>query len=292
MPELPEVEHLCRYLRLRTRGALVTRVDLYRADVVDRGGSEKGFQGRSLSSRLLAGGRICKILRLGKQFAIQVDDGRVLSMHLGMSGRVQIHDFSKDIELEPHTHCVWSLQRASGCFEMHFIDPRRFGGLWPMSSRQKLLTGRWGHLGPDALKISPNDLEAEFIRRSRPLKSALLDQSLVAGLGNIYVDESLFRAGLNPRQPVNTLQRSEIERLVEVFKGILKEAIKVGGSTIRTWVDSLGQEGRFTKTHQVYGRDGELCMNCGKNLSSALVAQRQTVWCTRCQPYRRRRKRR
>ena len=174
---------------------------------------------------------------------------------------------------------------------MRFIDPRRFGGIWPISSRQKLFSSRWSHLGPDALEITSEDLMERLKGRSRPLKSALLDQAIVAGLGNIYVDESLFQSGLNPRQPASTLKADEIDRLRRVFVGILGKAIKLGGSTVRTWVDSTGQEGRFTKTHQVYGREGEMCMNCGKPLTADLIAQRQTVWCTRCQPYRRRKRR-
>jgi len=240
---------------------------------------------------LLKGGVIGKVLRHGKQFAIEAEDGRILSMHLGMSGRIQIPGPGDPIDLEPHSHCVWSLQKASGSCEMRFIDPRRFGGIWPVSSRQKLLSTRWSHLGPDALEITTEALIEGLKGRSRPLKSALLDQGIVAGLGNIYVDESLFRSGLNPKQPASTLKRDEIDRLRGVFVGILREAITMGGSTIRTWIDSTGQEGVFTKTHQVYGRDGEMCMKCGKTLSSDLVAQRQTVWCTRCQPYRRRKRR-
>ena len=291
MPELPEVEHLCRHLRSHIIGAEVRKVWLYRPDFIDRGGAERGGPRMSRERRLLKGGVISKVHRHGKQFAIEAEDGRVLSMHLGMSGRVQIPDHDDSIKLEPHTHCVWSLQRASGSCEMRFIDPRRFGGIWPISSRQKLLSTRWSHLGPDALQISSADLGKRLKGRSRPLKSALLDQGIVAGLGNIYVDESLFQAGLNPKQPASTLKACEIDRLHEVFVGILGKAITLGGSTVRTWIDSTGQEGLFTKTHQVYGRDGEMCMECGKPLTSDLVAQRQTVWCTRCQPYRRRKRR-
>ena len=291
MPELPEVEHLCRYLRSNIIGAEVQKVRLYRSDFIDRGGAEKGGPRTSRQMRLLKGGVISKVHRHGKQFAVEAEDGRVLSMHLGMSGRIQIPGHEDPIDLEPHTHCVWSLQKASGSCEMRFIDPRRFGGIWPVSSREKLLSSRWSHLGPDALEITSEDLTGRFKGRSRPLKSALLDQAIVAGLGNIYVDESLFQARLNPRQPASTLKGDEIDRLRRVFVGILEKAIDMGGSTVRTWVDSTGQEGRFTKTHQVYGRDGEMCMECGKPLSSDLIAQRQTVWCTRCQPYRRRKRR-
>ncbi len=291
MPELPEVEHLCRHLGTHIIGANVLKVRLYRPDFIDRGGAEKGAPRRSREIRLMKGGVMSKILRHGKQFAIEARDGRILSMHLGMSGRIQILTDEDPPDLEPHTHCVWTLQGASTACQMRFIDPRRFGGIWPISSREKLFSTRWKDLGPDALEITPEDLWNRFQNRSRPLKSALLDQAIVAGLGNIYVDESLFQARLHPKQPVCTLKAPEIERLRDVFVGILHEAISLGGSTVRTWLDSTGQKGQFTQTHQVYGRAGCMCMNCGKPLSSGLVSQRQTVWCTVCQPYRRRKRR-
>ncbi|MDG2095333.1 MAG: bifunctional DNA-formamidopyrimidine glycosylase/DNA-(apurinic or apyrimidinic site) lyase [Phycisphaerales bacterium] len=291
MPELPEVEHLCRHLGTHIIGSKVLKVRLYRPDFIDRGGAEVDAPRRSREKRLMKGGVVSRILRHGKQFAIEAQDGRILSMHLGMSGRIQICRADDLPELEPHTHCVWTLQGSPEAHQMRFIDPRRFGGIWPVSSRQKLLSTRWRDLGPDALEISTKDLEKQLQNRSRPLKSALLDQAIVAGLGNIYVDEALFQAGLNPKQPVCTLKGPEIDRLRVVFVGILHQAISLGGSTVRTWLDSTGQKGQFTQTHQVYGRDGEMCMNCGKPLSSGIVSQRQTVWCTVCQPFRIRKRR-
>ena len=169
---------------------------------------------------------------------------------------------------------------------MRFIDPRRFGGLWTFNSRERLLSDRWGALGPDAASIDPDLMSERLKGRSKGLKSSLLDQAVVAGLGNIYVDEALFRSRLHPRQPAGSLKRVEIERLTESVVGILHLAIKQGGSTIHTWADLSGHPGGFSTQHQVYGRAGEMCITCGQSLSTALVAQRTTVWCSKCQRLR------
>ncbi|MDG2424120.1 MAG: bifunctional DNA-formamidopyrimidine glycosylase/DNA-(apurinic or apyrimidinic site) lyase [Phycisphaerales bacterium] len=286
MPELPEVEHLCRHLRSSIQDATITEVHLRRPGIVNPG--EK--RSRASSRDLLLDGTICNLERKGKQLAIEVEDGRILCIHLGMSGRVQVIKRNESVDLEPHTHCTWLLHGAPEAREIRFVDPRRFGGLWTLCSREKLLSTRWDQLGPDALIVNPDILARRLSGRSRGLKSALLDQGVVAGLGNIYVDETLFRAGLNPRQPAGTLKPDEIQCLVTEMVGILQEAIRMGGSTIRTWLDSSGKKGDFASTHRVYGRSGCLCVSCGQLLKDKIIAQRQTVWCSKCQPLRRRRR--
>ena len=286
MPELPEVEHLRRHLHSGIQGATVTRVQLNRSDVVNpRGPGVKLRQ--SLEHQLLLGATITSLERHGKQLAIQAADGRVLCIHLGMSGRIRLVEPGDDHEpIEPHTHCTWSLGESRGAVEMRFVDPRRFGGLWPLDSRERLLATRWSKLGPDALTLEVANLAEQLAGRSRGLKAALLDQGIISGLGNIYVDEALFRAKLHPKQPAGTVKALEIQRLRDAVVGILGRAIEMGGSTVRTWVDSLGQEGSFTRTHQVYGRGGCVCMECGQLLLAEIIAQRQTVWCSQCQPLR------
>ena len=287
MPELPEVEHLRRHLRSSIQGATVKGVQLRRPDVVNRCGVNSNKS--ATSKDLLLGGKITKLDRRGKQLAIEVDDGRVLCVHLGMSGRIQVLQPGDSDDVEPHTHCIWKLQGGPGAREMRFIDPRRFGGLWTLECRHELLSSRWEQLGPDALSVDPVTLASRLSGRSRGIKSALLDQLVVAGLGNIYVDETLFRARLHPNQPAGTLKHAEIQILVTEMMGILQEAITMGGSTVRSWLDSTGQEGTFASTHQVYGRCGEMCVRCGQPLQDGIIAQRQTVWCSKCQPFRRRR---
>ena len=289
MPELPEVEHLRRHLHSCIQGATISKIQLYRPDVVNLSGSNPD-QEENLEQQLLLGATIAKLDRHGKQMAIHAVDGRVLCVHLGMSGRIRLIKPGDDLGFEPHTHCTWSLQEGRGALEMRFIDPRRFGGLWPLASRERLLSTRWSRLGPDALTMDAAELGQQLAGRSRGLKAALLDQGIVAGLGNIYVDEALFQARLHPKQPAGTVKTTEIQRLTEAIVGILGNAIKMGGSTVRSWVDSFGQEGRFTRTHRVYGRRGCVCMECGQLLSDRILAQRQTVWCSKCQPFRIRRR--
>ena len=282
MPELPEVEHLRRHLEKRILNRPISRVRLRRRDVLT---TCPGIR-MSLARGLLDGGVVTTLNRRGKQLAIEVSDGRVVCLHLGMSGRVRVVD--PGTAYDPHTHCVWTLQDGRKELEMRFIDPRRFGGLWSFPTLESLLSGRWSNLGPDALSMGPDDLEQALAGRSRGLKSALLDQATVAGLGNIYVDEVLFRQGWHPRQPANTLYRPEIELLTTEIVGILCQAITQGGSTVRTWLDPEGQKGGFSLSHQVYGRGGELCVNCGQRLSQSQVNQRTTVWCGWCQRFKRR----
>ena len=287
MPELPEVEHLRRHLESWIQGARIKEVQLNRSDVLDWRNSP-GSRKADRDQALLEGGRVSLLDRLGKQMAIHTEDGRVLCVHLGMSGRFEI---ARPLDEKPaHTHCTWNLQAGRRRIQMRFIDPRRFGGLWTFRSRQKLLSDRWGSLGPDAASITPKSMAEQLKGRSRGLKASLLDQGVIAGLGNIYVDEALFESRLHPRQPSGSLKGVEIDRLTQSVVGILEQAIKQGGSTIHTWADLSGSPGGFSAQHQVYGRGGGLCITCGQTLSSGLIAQRTTVWCSKCQPIRRRRR--
>ena len=237
---------------------------------------------------LLQEATVATLERLGKQLAIHADDGRVLCLHLGMSGQVQLVDPGDPVK--PHTHCTWSLREGRRRLEMRFVDPRRFGGLWTFASRDRLLGDRWSQLGPDALDLDPGLLARQLEGRARGLKATLLDQAIVAGLGNIYVDEILFRARLHPRQPAGTVKRDEVERIADATLGILGQAIQQGGSTVRSWLDSEGQVGEFARSHKVYGRSGDMCVDCGQPLRDDLVAQRQTVWCPNCQRLKRRKR--
>ncbi|MBG80688.1 MAG: hypothetical protein CMJ39_08285 [Phycisphaerae bacterium] len=287
MPELPEVEHLRRSLESWIQGARIRNVHLERLDVLDWRASP-GTLKSDRNQALLQGGRISCLDRHGKQMAIHTEDGRVLCVHLGMSGRMEIA--RAEDELPAHTHCVWDLLAGRRRIQMRFVDPRRFGGLWTFRSRQKLLSDRWGALGPDAVSLDPESMAQQLRGRSRGLKASLLDQSVVAGLGNIYVDEALFESKLHPRQPAGSLKQVEIGRLTTSVVGILRRAIKEGGSTIHTWADLTGDPGGFSTQHQVYGRGGEMCTTCGQRLSSAQVVQRTTVWCSKCQTIKRRKR--
>jgi formamidopyrimidine-DNA glycosylase len=286
MPELPEVEHLRRTLEPRLVGRRVVRARLRRPDVLRAGG------GRG-ADRLLQGAVVESLLRHGKQLAIVASSGRVLCVHLGMSGQLRCLAARRPLPMPvaSHVHCVWDLDgpadasgaRAGGRMRMYFRDPRRFGGIWAFPSLQSLWESRWNRLGPDALAISTGSLRAALAGRRRPVKASLLEQSLIAGLGNIYADEALFDAGVHPLRPAHLLTEPALARLAASIRRVLRRALASGGSSLRDYVDAEGRPGRATTIHRVYGRGGRPCPRCGRALSRMVVAQRTTVACAACQ---------
>lgn len=282
MPELPEVEHLRRTLAPHVLGRRVERALLRRPSVLE---AAEGLDLSCLESR-----RIVGLLRHGKQLLLTTD-GPALTVHLGMTGTLLVT--GPETPARPHLHAMFVLgemrrPRRAAC-ELRFHDPRRFGWLTLHASEALARTACWTALGPDALTIE----EWIFIQRVGASRSAvkaiLLDQRIVAGMGNIYVDEALHRAGIHPRQPGGSLQGAELQRLHASCRTMLEAAIAAGGSTIRDYVDACGLTGAFAAQHAVYGRSGEPCRMCGVRLRGSTVAGRSTVWCPRCQPLRRRR---
>ncbi|QDU72865.1 Formamidopyrimidine-DNA glycosylase [Mucisphaera calidilacus] len=220
------------------------------------------------------------VKRRGKQLALVGDHGSVVCLHLGMSGSVSA-GAERDLVCGKHVHLRWLLS-GGGAFQMS--DPRRFGGVWVFGSEAELEAVRWGRLGVDALSVTPGKLMAGLRSSRRAVKAALLDQGVVAGVGNIYADESLYRARVHPERLACSLNRREVERLVRALGRVLAEAIDAGGSSLRDYVMLSGDAGRFQLAHRVYGRGGEACLRCGSVLEQGLVAQRTTVWCPACQP--------
>lgn len=190
--------------------------------------------------------------------------------------------------LSLHDHVAWSLELSGGgAATLVFRDPRRFGCVRGWASREAL-DDHWSReLGPDALETSVDELSGHLWRvlrpSRRPLKAALLDQAVVAGVGNIYADEALFEAGVKPRKRTDRLTRAEIDRLAASVRRVLGRAVKAGGSTLRDYVRPDGSPGSYQLRHAVYGRAGQACPRCTRPLSSATIAQRTTVWCPRCQ---------
>jgi formamidopyrimidine-DNA glycosylase len=268
MPELPEVETVCRTLRPlvgRPLGAMrVTRPDVVRDPI--------GVAAR------LAGQRLVAVRRLGKQIALVFAHGPAICIHLGMSGSLCVREHGH--EPEDHVHVAWML---GGGRSLRFRDPRRFGGVWVFADEAQLESRRWRRLGPDALAITPGQLHAGLSRTRRELKAALLDQTLVAGLGNIYVDELLYAVGLHPRMVAVAVDRAESVKLVRAMRRLLGRAIEAGGSTLRDYVDAEGRAGGFQRRFRVYGRFGEPCRGCGRVLDRLVVAGRTTTACGRCQ---------
>ncbi len=283
MPELPEVESVRRGLEAVIVGLTVTRVRLMRADVV---------AGRRSASALLLGATIARVERHGKQLALIANrDGRAptLCFHLGMTGQLVVERAGARNSARPHEHARWTLaaghDRERRTINMVFRDPRRFGGVWTFDSDDALRCNRWCRLGPDALgAASPDDPSlARLWRSARSIKSALLEQSLIAGVGNIYADEALFRAAIRPRRRARALKPHERQALTQSLIAVLREAIEAGGSTLRDYQRVTGEPGSFQNRHRVYGRAGLACTVCGEKLRSAVVAQRTTVWCSACQ---------
>ncbi len=231
---------------------------------------------------MLQDATVASLERRGKQLAIVADDGRCLVIQLGMSGQVLVVDDPNAVSVHTHVHAVWTIDPGDSI--MLFRDPRRFGGLRPVRSIERLRSIAWKTLGPDALVIEGAMLAHAAGASRRPIKSVLLDQSVLAGVGNIYADESLFRACLHPLAPANSLEAETWNTLASCIRDVLHEAISQGGSTLRDYVDALGRSGSATQSHRVYGRRGLPCLACGTALAHALVAQRATVWCPRCQP--------
>jgi formamidopyrimidine-DNA glycosylase len=193
-------------------------------------------------------------------------------VHLGMTGRLQVCD--PQAELEKHTHAI--LRLASGR-ELRFVDPRRFGRLSVASAA-----------GFDAGGIEPLEIDLDrftklFRGRKTPIKSALLNQKLLRGVGNIYADESLFRSGLRPRRRASSITREQLGKLHIAVKEVLKEAIALGGSSISDYVDADGEEGFFQLQHRVYGREGEPCLVCKTPIKRVVIAGRSSHYCAVCQ---------
>jgi len=282
MPELPEVETVRRTLAARVVGCRVVRVTVRRADVV-RG-----------DARLLCRvGVIVDVLRHGKQLALAFEDGRRVCVHLGMSGSMCVlasesakpplgRELGAERQAAGHEHVVW---RLAGGGELVFRDPRRFGGVWVYDGHAALVAARWSKLGPDALDVTARHLREALSRKRRAaVKAALLDQSVVAGLGNIYVDEALFRCRVWPGTRAGDLDTDTVGRLVVSFKRVLRDAIRHKGSSLRDYVDGNGERGGFQARHKVYGRAGQSCVVCRAALASFLLAGRTTVACPACQP--------
>jgi formamidopyrimidine-DNA glycosylase len=272
MPELPEVQTIVTSLRPRLIGRRIGGVRLLRSDLLQP-------EGTDLSGKL-SGRSFKDIHRVGKKIVITLDDSERFFIHLGMTGRLTIERAAA--AQEPHTHLIVSLPES---LELRFRDPRRFGGIWWVGNDFPPDAG----LGPDALELTAAELGKALARTRRAIKTALLDQTLVAGLGNIYADEALFEAKIHPQVPANRLKKEQVAELTKAIKSVLKRALHHKGSTLRDYRDADGLPGEFQKLHRVYDRAGRPCVHCGTPLKRIVLGGRSTHFCPQCQPRRRRR---
>ena len=285
MPELPEVETIARGLANRVTGDVIESVWL--------GSKPEPLRSPALEIvRALESARITGVRRVGKHIVFDLENGggpstparRKLAgksarptraaaqwiVHLGMTGRMLVCE--PDDPLEKHTHAIAKL--ASGR-ELRFVDPRRFGRLSVAHGFQAP--------GFEPLEVELGRFVKLFRGRKTPIKSALLNQKLLSGVGNIYADEALFRARIRPRRRAASLTRENLRRLYLAVQEVLKEAIALGGSSISDYVDSDGEEGFFQLQHRVYGREGEPCLACKTSIKRVVISGRSSHYCPKCQ---------
>jgi formamidopyrimidine-DNA glycosylase len=265
MPELPEVQTVVDSLRPALVGRRIVTVQLHRSDVVDPPGID-------LAARLM-NRSVRAIDRRAKRIVFTLDNAERFYIHLGMSGRLTLAATDKSIA--KHTHLQLRFDNGP---EMRFIDPRRFGGIWWLGSAVDD-----DRLGPEPLGLRAAELAARLAGTKRAIKSALLDQSLIAGLGNIYVDESLFGAAIHPLLRADKLTKTQVAALVRSIKATLRRALNHRGSTLRDYRDANGDAGNFQRLHLVYAREGQPCRKCRSLIVRIVVGGRSTHFCPVCQ---------
>ena len=278
MPELPEVETIARGLARRVSGDTIDSVW-----IGSRQQPLKSSAGKIAAT--LEGGRIVRVHRAGKHivFDLESPNGKQKSLrrsaarnvqwivHLGMTGRLVVTE--PQAEIAKHTHLIATL--ASGR-ELRFIDPRMFGKL-------SVSPAGFDPGGVEPLEAGEDQFIALFRGRNTPIKSALLNQKLLRGVGNIYADEALFRAGIRPRRRAAVITREQFRKLRQTVQEVLREAIALGGSSINDYVDADGEEGFFQLQHRVYGREGEPCLVCRTAIKRVVLAGRSSHYCPKCQ---------
>jgi len=278
MPELPEVETVCNGIAPILTGARLIRARNLRPNL--RLPFPVDFTAR------LEGSRVIGVKRRAKYILVSMDAGFHLLWHLGMSGRVSIDEVGNDWRhgLLKHDHAVLVSEHGK---RIRFNDARRFGLMVFVEAGEEESHALLRDIGPEPLSNSFNGplLHAALRARSSPVKTALLDQRLVAGLGNIYVCEALFRAGIHPLRKSNAISMERVERLVAVIRQTLAEAIAAGGSTLKDFVQPDGELGYFQHRFRVYGRAGEACSNgqCEGKIRRLVQSGRSSFYCPRCQ---------
>ncbi|MBV9734804.1 MAG: bifunctional DNA-formamidopyrimidine glycosylase/DNA-(apurinic or apyrimidinic site) lyase [Acidisphaera sp.] len=279
MPELPEVETVMRGLEARLRGRRILRATLRRGDL--RWPFPAGLQGR------LTGARVLGFRRRGKYILMRLDGGDSVLIHLGMSGRMLIGPARPNAPPPAHEHVV--LETDDGG-RVGFVDPRRFGAVDLVGTAQEDAHRLLRDLGPEPLDpaFSPARLAGALAGRRTPLKAALLDQRVVAGLGNIYACEALFRARLSPHRSAHTVGAGRAAALVTAIRATLGEAIAAGGSSLRDYVRPDGELGYFQHAWKVYGREGLPCERCPgppscPGIRRIVQSARSTFFCPRTQ---------
>ncbi len=284
MPELPEVEVVRRDLDPVLRGRTVVAAEVGRDRAVRREPAPEAFVAA------LTGRTVAATSRVGKFLVVRLDGGLegagrdVVIVHLGMSGQLRVAESADEARL-PHTHVVWTLDDGR---EVRFVDPRTFGQMWHAVSTDP--GGRpepLGHLGPDALDDlgDATMLTSRFAGRRVAVKLRLMDQTALAGLGNIYTDEILFRAGVAPHRPSGSVTEDECVALVAAIRAVLPAAIAARGSSLADaqYVDGRGRPGTYQEQFAVHARAGRPCPRCGRTVARLAMGGRSASFCPGCQ---------
>lgn len=273
MPELPEVETIRRVLEPQVKRAVITEVTVNRQEVVAHPVAEE-------FCRILAGQTISGMMRRGKFLGIKLDSGDNIILHLRMTGCLLVtpSDFPK----EKHTHVIFHLGNGK---ELRFSDTRRFGRFWLLYRGEVDTYSGIGKLGLEPFdgRLTGTYLKEHFGRRKKTIKECLLEQGVIAGIGNIYSDEVLFETHINPTRSANTLTEKEWERLADVIPKQLSYFIEKNAITAEEYLAGRGQDYRNTPFLQVYAHGGEPCPHCGKILCKTVIGGRSSVYCPVCQ---------
>lgn len=272
MPELPEVETIRCGLMERI---LETRIEKV---IIRWPGAVEDWEGHSFAETITGLG-FDSIERRGKYLLINLEGGWTVIAHMRMTGRLVYH--SQEREPEKHTHVVLKLSQG----ELHFSDTRKFGRLQLVKSGERMNVPSIAKLGPEPLseEFTAEELAKRLKPRKINIKTALLDQTLVAGIGNIYADEALFRARILPERPANSLQEEEVIKLHQAIQEVLAEGIAAKGTSFRDYQDATGEKGSFQKQLKVYSRGGEPCTCSNETLERIRLGGRTTVYCSKCQ---------
>jgi formamidopyrimidine-DNA glycosylase len=272
MPELPEVETIANGVHERVHGQTIQSVWTSNKPQTFKSSPDE-------IAEILTKSRIDRVYRVGKTIVVDLTRNKKTAqflIHLGMTGRLLVS--TPDTPIPPHTHAILTLSSGR---ELRFVDARRFGRLSVMASADN--ETKYSGPGKEPLTIPLEDFIALFRNRKTPIKAALLNQSLLHGVGNIYADEALFHAGISPLRHAGRLTRAELTRLRTALQKVLRDAIKLGGSSVSDYVDADGVAGFFQLHHHVYSRTGQPCRICKTPIKRIVVGGRSTHFCTTCQ---------
>ena len=278
MPELPEVENVRRSLSELVVGKTVCGVHTNWEKIL--------VGGLSMFTKALAGATVTAVDRRGKYLLLRFDNQVTLVSHLRMEGKYQLAP-TADEPPARFLHVWFDFTDGS---QLRYLDMRKFGRMQLCDTGSEMQVGGLKTMGPEPTveTFDATGFYRTLQKHKKPIKSVILDQNVVAGVGNIYADETLWRAKINPMQPACTLKRSEADTLHDQIIAVLGESIKLGGTTVHTFVSADGRTGGFQDKLQVYGKQGTPCPRCGTEIVKTKVGQRGTHYCPQCQPLRKR----